>query len=233
MVTICQYVVGTEYEGVTLARLFQNLSVYPSKIILYKLLRTGSIRVNGKRVKHSYLLKQGDVIRYPVFNIFQEDLGTDDKANDTGSLEIPVSGKSMCNVHIGNSTPSDLSTESQLPIHVTTGVSAKTSLHISRHASEYLAQKLLQSILYNDEGVLAINKPAGVPVQGGRGVKVSIDHALPYLNLQISKLQPYEPLKETIRFSSDKECKLNIPKACIELFRDPIVKPKEIGRAHV
>ena len=41
-----------------------------------------------------------------------------------------------------------------------------------------LVQHLLNNILYKDDDVLAINKPAGIAVQGGSGITVHIDGAL-------------------------------------------------------
>ncbi len=46
------------------------------------------------------------------------------------------------------------------------------------YADPELVQTLLDSILYKDKDVLAINKPAGVAVQGGSGVSIHIDGAL-------------------------------------------------------
>ncbi|MES2214548.1 MAG: RluA family pseudouridine synthase [Pseudomonadota bacterium] len=50
-------------------------------------------------------------------------------------------------------------------------------------ASIALASKLLKPyLLYDDKDFMAINKPAGLPTQGGSNISLSIDHALQYLN---------------------------------------------------
>lgn len=46
-----------------------------------------------------------------------------------------------------------------------------------------LANKLISEyLIYEDENFIAINKPAKLPTQGGKNIKISIDHALSYLN---------------------------------------------------
>ncbi|MDE0801204.1 MAG: RluA family pseudouridine synthase [Rhodospirillaceae bacterium] len=47
-----------------------------------------------------------------------------------------------------------------------------------------LVRQLRDSILYKDDEVLAINKPAGIAVQGGTGVSVHIDGALDELRFE-------------------------------------------------
>ncbi len=45
-------------------------------------------------------------------------------------------------------------------------------------AENYFSDK----ILYEDRNIIALNKPAGIPVQGGSGVRLCIDDMLPYLS---------------------------------------------------
>ncbi len=48
-----------------------------------------------------------------------------------------------------------------------------------------LANKIIGSYkLYEDDQILAINKPSGLATQGGSKINLSIDHALQYLNTQ-------------------------------------------------
>ena len=46
------------------------------------------------------------------------------------------------------------------------------------HVSEALKALILHSVLYQDEDLLILNKPAGIPVHGGTGVKVGLIEAL-------------------------------------------------------
>lgn len=58
-------------------------------------------------------------------------------------------------------------------------------MHVADARTEMLEDALLQhlkgSILYKDSDMLIVNKPAGLPVQGGDGIRVSVDSLLPQL----------------------------------------------------
>ncbi len=89
---------------------------------IYKLLRSGQVRVNGGRAKPLYKLCAGDEVRLPPVRLSQ--------TGDTA----PVSG--------------------------------------------YLADTLKQSILFEDEALIVLNKPAGMAVHGGSGVAVGVIEAM-------------------------------------------------------
>jgi len=50
---------------------------------------------------------------------------------------------------------------------------------------EEIGQQLIQNILYRDENILILNKPAGIAVQGGNKVKISIDDLAEYLKFDL------------------------------------------------
>ncbi|XP_043926818.1 mitochondrial RNA pseudouridine synthase Rpusd4-like [Protopterus annectens] len=54
-------------------------------------------------------------------------------------------------------------------------------LHLQRVPPTILAKELKRGVLYQDEEIVAINKPYGIPVHGGPGVQNSITDALPAL----------------------------------------------------
>jgi len=89
---------------------------------VYRLLRTGQVRVNSRRAKPGYKLKLGDAIRVP-----------------------PVSSR-----------------PEQAPAPPT----------------EKRRRLILDSILYEDETLLALNKPAGMPVHGGTGLSTGLINLL-------------------------------------------------------
>lgn len=98
---------------------------------LERLLRTGQIRVDGKRVKAGHRLTPGEVIRVPPL---------EPASQDTAPAKRPK----------------------QRPAG-----SAKED------------REFLESItLYRDNAVLVLNKPAGLPVQGGSGQKRHLDGML-------------------------------------------------------
>ncbi|MDA0902595.1 MAG: RluA family pseudouridine synthase [Proteobacteria bacterium] len=46
-------------------------------------------------------------------------------------------------------------------------------------------EKLKQAIIFKDDNVIAIDKPSGLAVQGGSGIKFSVDEALPHLKFDL------------------------------------------------
>jgi len=98
---------------------------------LEKLLRTGQIRVDGKRVKAAHRLAVGETIRIPPM---------DDTAKASGPKQA---------------TP-------------------------RRHHRNTRADRdqIEAMTIYRDDAVLILNKPPGLPVQGGSGQKDSLDDML-------------------------------------------------------
>jgi 23S rRNA pseudouridine955/2504/2580 synthase len=102
------------------------------KTHLYRILRTGEVRVNKSRIKPTYRLQNGDVIRLPPLH-FQP-----------------------------TSTQSPAVTQQQ---------------------------QLAQAILYEDNRLIVINKPAGMAVHGGSGIYAGVIEALRALYPQLSYLE--------------------------------------------
>jgi 23S rRNA pseudouridine955/2504/2580 synthase len=86
---------------------------------IYRILRSGEVRVNSGRVDATYRLKIGDRVRIPPVEVASAKVG---------------------------------------PLH----------------APKWGATPLIQAILYEDEGLLALNKPAGVAVHGGSGISLGV-----------------------------------------------------------
>ncbi|MDD5586431.1 MAG: RluA family pseudouridine synthase [Alphaproteobacteria bacterium] len=120
-------VVTDDEAGLRLDRWFRRHFPALSHGSLEKMLRTGQIRIDGKRAKASARLEAGQVLRVPP------------------SLK-PVSPA---------------------------GAAAKAKTRPIRDASW-----LRGLVLYEDDDVVAINKPAGLAVQGGTGLKENLDDAL-------------------------------------------------------
>ena len=92
--------------------LYSQLQGIPRSRI-YRMLRKGEVRVDGRRVKQDYRLKEGQQVRIPPVNLLPQ-------------------------------TPGPA-------------------------PSSYLLDLLRNSIVYEDKGLLAINKPAGLVVHSGTG----------------------------------------------------------------
>ena len=102
---------------------------------LSKLLRTGQIRIDGKRAKSNQRLEPGQAIRIPPLG-----------------LEAP---------HLQFAKP-------------------------ARRDSETGAE-LIEAIIYRDDDMIALNKPAGLAVQGGSGTTKHVDGALDSLRFGYSE----------------------------------------------
>ena len=96
--------------------LFTQLKGVP-KGLIYRLLRTGKIRVNGKRVKQTYRLQENDEVKIPK-----------------------------------------ISTKENRPTQI----------------SDASKQQIESSIIYEDESILVINKPAGIAVHPGSKISYGV-----------------------------------------------------------
>ena len=100
---------------------------------LYRLLRTGQVRVNKGRIKPNYRLKKGDIIRIP-----------------------PVS----------------LPTKEAAPL-----------------ISSSLKKLLSDSILFEDDNLLVVNKPSGLAVHGGSGLSLGLIESIRQLRPECAHLE--------------------------------------------
>lgn len=124
---------GEEDSGQRLDNfLFRTLKGVP-KSHVYRLLRTGQVRVNGRRVKPDYRLESGDELRLPP--VRQE--------------EKPAPGFSP----------------------------------------RWQQEALGGAILFEDERLLVVNKPAGMAVHGGSGVAFGVIETLRQLRPEARSLE--------------------------------------------
>ena len=124
---IRHHVVSADDAGLRLDRWFTNLFPGIGHGRLEKLLRTGQIRVDGRRAKSGYRLVAGQSVRLPPFDHQARD--------DRGGLR-------------------------------------------RRNPDRALALELAERIIHIDSEILAIDKPPGLPVQGGTGSPRHVDGAL-------------------------------------------------------
>lgn len=123
--------VSAEYAGQRIDNfLLARLKGVP-KTRIYKMLRTGEVRVNGGRVSSDYRIETDDRLRIP-----------------------PV----------------------RLPQGVAGDGQAQSQGKVSPALAKATSEKIL--IVYEDEVMLAINKPHGLAVHGGSGVKLGVIEAL-------------------------------------------------------
>jgi 23S rRNA pseudouridine955/2504/2580 synthase len=96
---------------------------------VFRLIRKGEVRVNGKRAQGSLRLQTGDVVRIP-------------------------------------------------PLRAETAAAAPDGAPAPRRVPARLIEEVRACVLYRDEALLAVNKPAGLAVHGGSGVSFGLIEAL-------------------------------------------------------
>lgn len=107
--------------------LFNYLSGVP-KGHVYKIIRKGEVRVNKGRIKQTYKLQPGDIVRIPPITV-------------TEKSTQPAPGRSLLSL-------------------------------------------IEKSVIFEDDSLIAINKPSGVAVHGGSGISYGIIEALRALKPQ-------------------------------------------------
>lgn len=132
-----QLIVPAEYAGQRLDNyLMRHFRDLP-KGVLYRLIRTGQVRINKKRCKPMQKLLAEDIVRIPP-HLWHELQGHNENIDHADK-------KSRAN---------------------------KTA-----KLSDSLRQLMLDSVLFEDESILVINKPSGMAVHGGSGVSLGIIEA--------------------------------------------------------
>lgn len=112
--------------------LVRQLKAVPRSLI-YRILRTGEVRVNGKRAKPDYRIASGDKIRVPPI-----------KTQDKPEVKQP---------------------------------------------SKSLRDFIASSVIFEDDELIVINKPAGVAVHGGSGLSFGVIEALRGVYPQLKELE--------------------------------------------
>jgi len=140
------FVLAEEYSGQRIDNfLFRELKRIP-KSHIYKMLRKGEIRINRKRIKPEYKINGGDVIRIPpLWQI---------NCNDKNNRNRPNDNDDSCYDHEGNN-----------------GHVGKRNIVAPTAKITHL---LLQSIIYEDDALIVINKPAGMAAHGGSGINFGV-----------------------------------------------------------
>jgi 23S rRNA pseudouridine955/2504/2580 synthase len=124
--------VGAESDGQRVDNYLRTELKGAPKSLVYRILRTGEVRVNKGRAKPESRVHTGDVVRIPPLRL---------------SEEVPV------------------------------------------RVGESLEQALVEAVLFEDDHMLVLNKPAGLAVHAGSGVKVGVIEALRALRPETAGLE--------------------------------------------
>lgn len=103
------------------------------RTLIYRVLRTGEVRVNKGRVKARHKLSLGDLVRVPPLRLSEEEVA-------------PPPAKSVL-------------------------------------------ERIERSVLFEDELLLVVNKPAGLAVHGGSGISYGVIEALRVLRPELKNLE--------------------------------------------
>ena len=124
--------VGVEHDGQRVDNYLRTQLKGAPKSLIYRILRTGEVRVNKGRVKADTRVKTGDVVRLPPLRL---------------SEDVPV------------------------------------------QVGDGLERTLRDAVLHEDARVLILNKPAGLAVHAGSGVKVGVIEALRVLRPELTGIE--------------------------------------------
>ncbi len=127
-----QIVISDENEGQRIDNFLLRYFGKIPKSRVYKMLRKGEVRINKGRIKQTYKLKAGDVLRVPPVYMDEEK---------------------------------------------------------SKSPPAYLKQKIFESIIFEDDGIIIINKPAGIVVHSGSGQAHGIIEAFRAIGEEYEKLE--------------------------------------------
>jgi len=131
-----QIFVPAEFAGQRLDNYLMRFFRDMPRNALYKLIRTGQIRINKKRCKPMQKLVAEDIVRIPPHLWYE--------LQNAGNFDTePGSSKSKKGATLSDS----------------------------------LRKLMLNSVLFEDEALLVINKPSGMAVHGGSGVSLGVIEA--------------------------------------------------------
>lgn len=176
--------VGEDFAGVRLDRFL--LKFYPEvpKSRLFRIVRKGEVRVNGKRAQPEQRLALDDDVRLPPLRSAGE------IATSAASLAAATQGEP--DVAVEPAAPATAAGKSsataptvvRLAVVVAPGRlrpgrqrPARVGLGGPRVPDELIA-RINATILLEDERLLVINKPAGIAVHGGSGMSFGVIEAL-------------------------------------------------------
>lgn len=124
--------VPVEHDGQRIDNYLRTELKGAPKSLVYRILRTGEVRVNKGRAKPDSRVHAGDIVRIPPLRL---------------SEEVPV------------------------------------------RVGESLESALAEAVLFEDEHLLVLNKPSGLAVHAGSGIKVGVIEALRSLRPEVAGLE--------------------------------------------
>ena len=157
--------ISAEDASRRLDKFLQSLWPQLPRIRIFRLVRRGEVRVNGKRVQPEHRLAEGDDIRVPPVRLGQPPALA-------GSAEPAAPQRA------GTAEPALATTAVQRVTAAAAGAAAAAPRNGKRGPSATEIERIQRAIISEDERLIAIDKPAGVAVHGGSGVSFGLIEAL-------------------------------------------------------
>ena len=177
--------VGEDFAGVRLDRFL--LKYYPEvpQSRLFRIVRKGEVRVNGKRAQPEQRLALEDDIRLPPLRSASEVAAAATAlATSAAADESPAVAPAGRKAKTGGKTAPSVATRvpATAPPAATPPATgrqrpARVGLGGPRVPDELIA-RIKAAILHEDDRLLVINKPAGIAVHGGSGLSFGVIEAL-------------------------------------------------------
>ena len=149
--------VGEDDTGSRLDRFLTRQYPDVPKSRLFRIVRKGEVRVNGRRADIDTRLASGDKVRLPPIRLEPKQAGSAGPAGAPG--------------------PAATSSRSEAPSSRVVP-SGQASLAARSRVPASLIATVTGAILHEDERLLVINKPAGLAVHGGSGLSFGVIEAL-------------------------------------------------------
>lgn len=165
-----QLTVLAEFSGQRLDNFLINLLKGLPKTRIYRIIRKGEVRVNKGRIKPDYRIQEGDIIRIPPIRLSIDPFDPLSSRFDRSDLS-DRSDRSDCSEAQSASAQSSAHPSATYPL-----ATQKSGARPSAKIQDKL-EKLLSNILYEDEGLMIVNKPSGMAVHGGSGLSFGMIEA--------------------------------------------------------
>ena len=156
--TVRHVTVGEDDAGTRLDRFLTRQYPEVPKSRLFRIVRKGEVRVNGKRAGIDTRLALGDEVRLPPVRL------------------EPLEPKEAAAVGATGKTGTTRSAAGPAP-GAAPGSGAPRATPRSRVPASLIAT-VTEAIVYEDERLLVVNKPAGLAVHGGSGLSFGVIEAL-------------------------------------------------------
>ena len=179
--------VGEDHAGSRLDRFLTRQYPGLPRTRLYRIVRKGEVRVNGKRAEIDTRLMLGDSVRLPPVRPTAPEPGQGETAQgETGATastptaaprEAGIAPAAPREAGVAPAAPREAGVAPAAPAaHRTAGAFAPAAAR--RRVPDTLIQTVTGAIIHEDERLLVIDKPAGIAVHGGSGVSFGIIEAL-------------------------------------------------------